>query len=315
MTLGFARSPQLLMFLGVLAFLAQAQIASAQLRVLSTGDVAQQWKRTQLEQLQRQLGNLAIRDGLRDELESQKLWLEAWNPGKLDSTPLLKPSKTLARLVEPVIDPDKAAQELRSRLFGPDAKPSVKDTRALQQLLGEQSGDVGVHQLHLHWLDQRQYRKIYPDEIADAASNLFGLLERIKPQNDAVRRAKLFCLYRRGRALAYRELPEVVAQKPIQDPKQHESALLGAYAQLVELAGKGRPEFILLEIRMLRRDHWNGRALALLESHAGVIEKRWFLKKRRDLLRDLNWEKPSQEAAAIYANAFPDAIAEENKEG
>ena len=108
-----------------------------------------------------------------------------------------------------------------------------------------------------------------------------------------------------ARALAYQELPEVVAEKPIADPQQHETDLIIAYNQLVDLFGRGRPEFILLEIRMLRRDHWYGQALRLLEKYGDLIEPQWFLEKRRDLLLEMGWSAPAKEAAQVYATAFP----------
>jgi hypothetical protein len=95
------------------------------------------------------------------------------------------------------------------------------------------------------------------------------------------------------------ESKEAVAQKPIEDLQKHEAQLLGFYTQIGDLVGHNRPEFILLEIRMLRRDSWYGRALVLLEESANVIDTQWYLNYRRDLLKDLGWNEPAKEAEEI----------------
>ncbi|MFN3191494.1 MAG: hypothetical protein ACE361_13380 [Aureliella sp.] len=285
--------------------------ALAQLTVLSVGNRTLKWKETQLDTLAAQLKSGQIEGQLKQELEAQIRWLKAWKPKDLSDQPLWTEPTGKGRYVEPTLDPNKKANALRQKLLGKDASPTVKETRALQKLLADHPGDIGVRQLHLHWLDQLQYRKEYADEIAEAAIRLAGLLDQVKPATREIQVAKAFCLYRRGRALAYRELPDVVAEDPIKDPEAHEAALLGTHSQLTELVGTGRPEFILLDIRILRRDRWYGQALALLESNGALIQEKWFLKKRRDLLKELGWEEPAREAAAIYRDAYPEEVAKE----
>ena len=63
---------------------------------------------------------------------------------------------------------------------------------------------------------------------------------------------------------------------------------------------------------MLRRDGWFGRALNMLEDHGERLELQWYLKKRRDLLQELTWEGPAKEAAALYAEKFPEEVAKES---
>ncbi len=294
---------------------AASTTATAQLSVLSAGNPAKEWRNTQLELIKQQLNDSSVKGAFRDELESQQKWLSAWNPGSLGDEPLWAAPKNLKALQkEPVVDPAKLAAKLRERLLGKGAKPTAKDTAELQALLAKHSGDVGIRQLHLHWLDQPQYRKTYPREIADAALRLFGLLEQLKPQSEDIEQAKAYCLYRRARALAYRELPEVAKAIPIEDPKQFDAELIGAFAQLTSLAGSDRSEFILLDVRILRRDHFYGRALARLTDHASQIDKKWFLKKQRDMLKEMGWDYPAQEAAEVYAKAYPDAVATEELE-
>lgn len=287
------------------------EAAVAQLTVLSAGNRTVKWKDTQLDTLQAQLKEQTSAGGLSLELEAQIKWLKAWEPKSLGTEPIWESPPTKGRYIEPALDPAKKASALRERLLGEGAKPTKRDTSRLEKLLAAFPNDIGVRQLHLHWLDQLQYRKQYADEIAEAAQRLIGLLEQVKPQSREVQVAIVFCLYRRGRALAYRELPDVVARSPISDPDKHSAALLGTYSQLISMVGEDRPEFILLQIRMLRRDRWYGRALQLLESNGAVIERKWFLKKRRDLLGDLGWQEAAKEAAAVYAREFPEEVAQE----
>jgi len=112
-----------------------------------------------------------------------------------------------------------------------------------------------------------------------------------------------YARYRLGRALAYRELPSVRERWPISDPDHYQEQLLTAYQRLLDQTKQVRPEFILLEDRILRRSGKKGRALELLEAYRESIEPKWYLKKRRDLLKELGWEPPYKEAARIYIEA------------
>jgi len=306
------RPPAISMLLGVyLSLICLAPNALCQLTVLSSGNINIQWRGTQLDLIRSQLADVEIKGPLRAELESQLSWLSAWKPGSLTDTATWEQKDIGSLFTEPTVDPSGLAAPLRERLLGKQAKPTSQDTNELQAVLVQHDQDIGLRQLHLHWLDQKQYRQKYLSEIIDAADQLAGMLEQENPQTEESRLARAYCYYRLCRALIYRESPEVTADKPIQDIASHESKLLAAYTQMIELGGKGRPEFILVEVRMLRRDNWLGQALVKLEEHAATIEKQWYLKKRRDLLKELGWREPAQEAEKVYAAAFPEAVAKE----
>ena len=298
-------------FLAALAglmLLLQTGSAFGQLRVLSKGNPAEEWRKAQLAQIDAQLADKATKGDLKLELEAQKGWLSNYTSGQLapqatQGTPSLKP------LEEPTLDPDKKADAIRRKLFGPKARPTTADTEKLRSALEKAPEDVGLRQLQLHWLDQPQYREEYPAEIADAASRLIGLLQTNKKIDAKAKEVAIaMTLYRQARALGYRLEPDVVAKKPLAEGEREkvDGQLVGAYTQLIKLVGPGRPEFALLEIRMLRRDNWFGRALAALEKNAGQIEPRWYLEKRRDLLRDLNWKGPAEQAHELFASEFPE---------
>jgi hypothetical protein len=295
--------------------------AYAQLTVLSQGNTQLKWRESQLATLQQQLADADLGGELEQELQAQSKWLNAWQPGKLteqslwDGKPGLGGGKSEIKLwQEPTLDPRGKAKKLRQRLLGEKASPTIEDTRELQKLLAENDNDIGIRQLHLHWLDQQQYRKTYPLEIAEAAAKVIALLEAVAKPDGEIKLARTHCLYRRGRALAYRELPEVLEKQPLSPAQleQNRAEMVGAYRQLKSAVPDFRPEFILLDIRMLRHDHWNGRALVLLEDFSSQLNQQWYLKKRRDLLRDLGWDGPAKEAEKIYSTAFPEALATES---
>lgn len=301
--------------LGCVAALAMscAGVTQAQLSVLSEGNQQAQWRSSQLESLQQQLDNPAVADGLQSELQSQLKWLTAWEPNSLDEQPLWDGAAEVERWEEPSLDPAGLTSELRQRLLGPGATPTAADTQELKNLLAEHPEDLGVRQLHLHWLDQPQYRTLYAPEIAEAAAEVLSLLSSQAEPDPQTERARIFCLYRRGHALVYRELPEALAKRPMDaaEQKRNSAELVGVHRELKELVPEQRPEFVLLDARMLRRDHWNGRALVLMEDFGRQVSPQWFLKKRRDILRALGWDGPAKEAAAVYAAKFPEAVASE----
>lgn len=297
-----------------LFWLMTGAVAQAQLTVLSQGNKQVQWRNSQLAVLHQQLSDPKLNGELKAELQSQIKWLNAWKPGTLTNEPLWATKVVSKLLVEPNVDPTGKAGKLRERLFGENAKPTAEDTADLQKLLIQHDNDLGVRQLHLHWLDQAQYRQLYPQEIADSSAKVLALLDAVAKPDQKIALARVFCLYRRGRALVYRELPEVLAKKPMtkEEVEKHETELVGVYRHFKTLVPEERPEFVLLDIRMLRHDRWNGRALALMEDFGSQLNKQFFLRTRLDILRDLGWEGPAKEATDIFAAAFPEVVAKES---
>ncbi len=292
----------------LLTILNLAATARAQLTVLSKGNPTLQWQKVQLAQIDAQLADKTIVGDLRLELEAQQQWLTLYQPGMLTAGSMFKVERqNPTTLIEPILDPTKKARSLRLRLLGPKAKPSIRDTELLKRALQDAPEDLGLRQLQLHWLDQPQYREVYPTEIADAAAKVINLLaeQKLKPQD--LKNVTAFTLYRQARALGYRQDSDVIENKPLTDEelKVVQGQLAGVYQQLMDLVGPGHAEFVLLEIRMLRRDNWFGRALNLLEKHATTIAPRWYLEKRWELLLDLGWQPAAEEARKIFVAEFP----------
>ena len=287
----------------------QAGLASGQLSVLSKGNPAVEWRKAQLAQLEIQLADSTTPAELKLELSAQKQWLSDYASVKLSPQPPQASEKPPAAMDEPILDPERKAFAIRKKLFGLNAKPTTEDTEKLRAALEKTPNDIGLRQLQLHWLDQPQYREEYPAEIADAANRLHGLLESNKQLDPAKQKMAIAnTLYRQARALGYRLDLDSEGKKPFEkgDREVVDSQLGSVYTQLINLVGPGRPEFALLEIRMLRRDNWFGRALQVLERYASRIEPRWYLEKRRDLLRDLGWTTPAAQAQEMFATAFPE---------
>jgi hypothetical protein len=283
--------------------------ALGQLTVLSKGNPTAEWRKAQLAQIETQLADKAIKAELKLELVAQQEWLTGYSTDKLRPQPPKSTEKSDEPLEDPVLDPDKQADPIRKQLLGPNAKPTSANTEKLRAALEKSPNDVGLRQLQLHWLDQPQYREEYPAEIADAASRLCALLETNQKIDPAAKKAAIaMTLYRQARALGYRLDLDLEKKKPLEKEVREkvDSQLVGAYTQIISLVGPGHPEFVLIEIRMLRRDNWFGRALQLLERNASTIEPRWYLEKRRDLLRGLGWKAPAAQAQEVFAAAFPE---------
>ncbi len=293
---------------GLMLVMCWCSPVTGQLKVLSQGNASEEWRKAQLATIDVQLADRSLVAELRKELESQKKWLAAYKPGTLSAEPKNKQSISDKRWEEPALDPTQLASSLRGKLLGPKASPTTADTESLRNALQQSPNDLGLRQLQLHWLDQPQYREDYSMEIADAASRVLALLESVKLDPETKKLATIFTLYRQARALGYRQDPDVVARHPLSDGDREaiEQQLVGVYNQLIQLTGPGRPEFCLLEIRMLRRDHWLGRALELLETNAATIDLRWYLEKRRDILRELGWKPAAEEAHQRFAAQFPE---------
>jgi len=310
---GMRFSAYLTVVFSVILVLLHAGIAMGQLTVLSKGNPAVEWRKAQLTQIDTQLNDETTKAELKLELAAQKEWLTNYSTDKLSPQPSKPVEKSPAAIedpvLDPVLDPGKKAESIRKKLFGAKSKPTAVDTEKLRVALEKSPSDIGLRQLQLHWLDQPQYREDYPVEIADAASRLRGLLESDKKIDPAAKKDALaMTLYRQARALGFRLDLDLEKKKPLEkvDREKVNSELVGAYTQIISLVGPGHPEFVLLEIRMLRRDNWFGRALQLLERNGSTIEPRWYLEKRRDLLRGLDWTAPAAQAQVMFAVAFPE---------
>lgn len=259
----------------------------------------------------------------RQELRAQQSWLQSWLPGKMASRPQSAAAGKAKRkepiLVSPVLD------EFH-RIANQEDVPLKAKLSHLKHFAAAHPNDLAIKQALVHWIDNdSERRKAFLKEattlIARYTEHVRQRLGQLASDSrpdathdtalelEALKTVYHFALYRHVRALAYRELPDVVKRQPIVDPEALDRKIRQAFQRLVDVAGSGRPEFVLIEIRMHRRAGRLATALQLLEANGNLISLKWYLKKRRDLLQELDWEYPFREAAIHFAEEFPEVKA------
>lgn len=105
-------------------------------------------------------------------------------------------------------------------------------------------------------------------------------------------------LYRRGRALGYMELPDVIAVRPVSDQEWLNKEFEATFQRLKNLVDVTQPKFILLTIRRERRRGFRGLALNLVDQYRKTHpDPVWHFKKRVDLMTELGAEYHAHQAA------------------
>lgn len=122
--------------------------------------------------------------------------------------------------------------------------------------------DLELLRGRLEWLD-RVRRKLHLGSVIEAADSILTLT-RGKPD---VLELHIDTLYRKGRALAYQELPDVLAHTPIPDPRSHQAEFEKTFEELSSLVDTTDREYFLLHVRHLRRQGHYGLAMELLREH------------------------------------------------
>ena len=160
--------------------------------------------------------------------------------------------------------------------------------------------------LRLERLDNVKHRKERLPEVVKAADAIIEKLDQNKIANalspHADKKSKpagisdkrdllIDTLYRKGRALGYMELPDVVAKFPIKDPKAHDKAFEDNFTVLQRWVNTTDKDYALLHIRRDRRKARNGAALKLLNKLIDGSEPYyWYHKKRREIYEVLGWQ-------------------------
>ena len=245
---------------------------------------ASMWRDSQLKTIAQQIRDSDSED-MRREHAARQTWLRRWQPGRMLGA-------SGEQFVESVLVKE----------------PHLRDLERPEEITENMWRHLIAAQTELHALDNDDDRKMNLRAIIEAArqfeADLSSQLSKEAQQLPVSTAWVLaYARYRLGRALAYRELPIVREQWPISEPEQYEKQLITSYRKLINQTREVLPEFILLEDRMLRRSGSKGLALELLEANRQSIELKWYLKKRRDLLEELGWIPPYQEAAQLYREA------------
>jgi tripeptidyl-peptidase II len=177
-------------------------------------------------------------------------------------------------------------------------------------LLKKNSKDLDVLVTRLKFLDHVDFRHERLEEIIKAADAVLKQIDtKAMARNygtnvnsddpKAVSRRKKFdrqrailtdTLYRKGRAIGYRELPDVIAKHPIKDQAAQDKAFAANFAELEKWVDTTDRKYVLLRVRRDRRRGDFGQALKLLNrSIPGAKPTYWYHKKRRDVLEKLGW--------------------------
>ena len=236
-------------------------------------------------------------------------------------------------------EPDASEDDLAERLL--QSKLSLlkdltreKDEDQFERLAGEildeRPGHVPVLVAKLQRLDTEAHRKEQLDEIVSAADAVISRIDtqamalnfgtKRDPGNEAAnkqyqdlerqREILADALYRKGRALGYMELPEVLEQRPIEDPQAHAQAFEANFAELRKWVDTTDEKYALLQVRRDRRKERFGNALKLLNQHiSGSAPNRWYYKKRRDIYQQLGWQHLRDYETAWLLVRFPAGFA------
>ena len=173
----------------------------------------------------------------------------------------------------------------------------------------------------LYWLDEPIRRKEHLPQIVSTANKLlktidqkslllyFGKrpVEGTKHQKMVAEKTLLIdTLYRKGRALGYMELPDVLMKQKIKNPTAHNRQFLENYEQLKNWGDMSEPEYFLLQVRHFRRQQKYAEALAVLQNQIFQEPAEfWHYKKQRDLFHDSGWKNLSEEATEQLYLRFP----------
>ena len=190
--------------------------------------------------------------------------------------------------------------------------PADKDAfeQLAAQVLQQHPGERRVLVARLHVLDDDQREERLPEIIAaadaviaainrdDLARHFGTQIDAGDPQQAAARKERtaerddlVDALYRKGRALGYMELPEVIAKQPIADPAAHDAAFEETFRELSRWVDTTDDKYYLLHVRRERRQGRQGLALKLLNRHlASEPPREEHFEKRRDMYGELGWD-------------------------
>ncbi len=198
--------------------------------------------------------------------------------------------------------------------------------KLLAEILKQRPNYLPALVVRLHKLDSEAHRKDRLPEVVKAADAVLAqidtkqlaLVEGTRVNSDdpqAVREAEKWksrratlvdTLYRKGRALGYMELPDVVAKHPIKDQAALDKAFEANFAELRKWVDTTDKQYFLLHVRRDRRLGRYGAALKLLNKYiADSPPTYWYYKKRRDIYRELDWKPLADYAATWLPIRFP----------
>lgn len=233
---------------------------------------------------------------------------------------------------EPISEKALLEQQLAFRLEQLKKLPSPDQDelfeKLLQQILAAHPQHLPALVTKLHRLDDPKQRKQHLPEVIQAAdavieqintqqlSSVLGVRANeedpasvsTRKQQEKLLETLIDALYRKGRALAYRELPDVVAKHPIEDQAAHDAAFEANFVELARWVDTTEEEYFLLHIRRERRLGRRGNCLKWLNHYIPQAEPTYFYyKKRRDLYQELGWQHLYEYERDWLLRRFPQA--------
>ena len=136
-------------------------------------------------------------------------------------------------------------------------------------------------------------RKQQLDAVVATADELLATLDQLDEattaatQREQLRRMRVEALYRRARAIGYRNLPGVVTA--FRDAPANDAAYLAAVERLRRDQTLDHPDYFLVAIRAERVRGRPAEALVLLQRYTRLGQRYLFDKKRGDLYEELGW--------------------------
>lgn len=191
------------------------------------------------------------------------------------------------------------------------------------EMLTPKNRKLAVARLHLIDTEDRKQRLAEVVKLADRviqlvpnrrAQSYFGVRhspesaeeKKLHKEMEAAKADLIDALYRKGRALAYMELPDVVKDKPIENKKRHDQLFENNLKRLSNWVDTTTKDYFLLHIRRDRRKGNYAQAIQLLNKHSGKEQSVYLHhKKRRDLYELLKWKDWQQYEQNWMLRYFP----------
>ena len=210
----------------------------------------------------------------------------------------------------------------------PPAADATDYEKAQRDFAKDFPRDMEALRATLHWLDDVRFRKQRLPKVARAADAVIRRINRKKlaaglgtkgtdkstaaGHKAATQQLATLtdALYRKGRALGYMELPDVIEKFPIKDPKTHDEEFEQTFAELGRWVDTTQTEYVLLHVRHARRKGNLGEALGQLNAQIKKSSNNyWYFKKRRDVYQEAGWQHCYDLEWRRVLQMFPEKVA------
>ena len=235
--------------------------------------------------------------------------------------------KTASAKVKPVTDLEQAEidfhlQSLKT-LNWPEHQIQIEELSQRIETLTPDNRKLAVTRLHLIDSEARKQRLEEVVKLSDRVIKLipkrklqsyFGIRhspesaedKKLHKEMESAKTDLIDALYRKGRALAYMELPDVTKDHPIENKEKHDQLFESNFEQLTNWVDTTTKDYFLLHIRRDRRKGNYAQAIQLLNKHSGKEQPVYLHhKKRRDLYELLDWKDWQQYEQNWMLRYFP----------